>query len=106
MFLGGKILFFCPNLIKFYSNLPNLSKFTQFGQILPEFAKKNLVGNLRHPVLHLPPYTLQLLRHPVSTYCSLQPSGIIESNQNQTFHYTRRITPKRVTSWRCPSPAS
>jgi len=23
---------------------------------------------------------------------------------NKTFHYTRRITPKRVTSWRCPSP--
>jgi len=23
---------------------------------------------------------------------------------NQTFHYTRRITPKRVTSLRCPSP--
>jgi len=23
---------------------------------------------------------------------------------NQTFHYTRRITPKRVTSWRCPTP--
>jgi len=22
----------------------------------------------------------------------------------QTFYYTRRITPKRVTSWRCPSP--
>jgi len=22
---------------------------------------------------------------------------------NQTFHYTRRITTKRVTSWRCPS---
>jgi len=25
-------------------------------------------------------------------------------NQSQTFHYTRRITPKRLTSWRCPSP--
>jgi len=25
-------------------------------------------------------------------------------NQNQTFHYTRHITPKRVTSLRCPSP--
>jgi len=25
-------------------------------------------------------------------------------NQNQTFHYTRRIMPKRVTSLRCPSP--
>jgi len=24
--------------------------------------------------------------------------------QNQTFHYIRRITPKRVTSWRCTSP--
>jgi len=24
--------------------------------------------------------------------------------KNQTFRYTRRITPKRVTSWRCPSP--
>jgi len=23
--------------------------------------------------------------------------------KNQTFHYTRRITSKRVTSWRCPS---
>jgi len=23
---------------------------------------------------------------------------------NQTFHYTHRITPKRVTSLRCPSP--
>jgi len=23
---------------------------------------------------------------------------------NQTFHYTRRIKPKRVTSLRCPSP--
>jgi len=23
---------------------------------------------------------------------------------NQTFHYTRRIAPKRVTSWWCPSP--
>jgi len=23
---------------------------------------------------------------------------------NLTFHYTRRITPKRVTNWRCPSP--
>jgi len=23
---------------------------------------------------------------------------------NQILHYTRRITPKRVTSWRCPSP--
>jgi len=21
-----------------------------------------------------------------------------------TFHYTRRITPKRETSWRCPFP--
>jgi len=25
-------------------------------------------------------------------------------NQTQTFHYTRRITPKRVTSLRCPYP--
>jgi len=25
-------------------------------------------------------------------------------NQNQTFHYARRITTKRVTSLRCPSP--
>jgi len=24
--------------------------------------------------------------------------------KKQTFHYTRRITPKRVMSWRCPSP--
>jgi len=24
--------------------------------------------------------------------------------KNQTFHYTRRITPKRVMSLRCPSP--
>jgi len=23
---------------------------------------------------------------------------------NQNFYYTRRITPKRVTSWRCPTP--
>jgi len=28
----------------------------------------------------------------------------IIQNLNQTFHYTRRITPKRVTSLRCPSP--
>jgi len=26
------------------------------------------------------------------------------SKPNQTFHYTRRIMPKRVTSLRCPSP--
>jgi len=25
-------------------------------------------------------------------------------NKKQTFHYTRRITLKRVTSLRCPSP--
>jgi len=24
--------------------------------------------------------------------------------KNQTLHYTRHITPKRVTSWRCLSP--
>jgi len=24
--------------------------------------------------------------------------------QTQTFHYTRRITPKHVTSLQCPSP--
>ena len=27
-----------------------------------------------------------------------------KSNQNQIFYYTRWITPKRVTSWRGPSP--
>ena len=27
----------------------------------------------------------------------------VRSNQNQIFHYTRCITPKRVTSWRGPS---
>jgi len=29
---------------------------------------------------------------------------LTKPNQNQTFHYTRRITPKRVTSLPCPSP--
>jgi len=28
----------------------------------------------------------------------------MNSNENQTFHYTRCIRPKRVTSLRCPSP--
>jgi len=27
-----------------------------------------------------------------------------ELYQNQTFHYTRSISPKRVTRLRCPSP--
>ena len=27
-----------------------------------------------------------------------------DQNQNQLFHYTRWITPKRVRSWRGPSP--
>jgi len=29
---------------------------------------------------------------------------IAKRNQNQTFHYTRHIPPKRVTTLRCPSP--
>jgi len=32
----------------------------------------------------------------IITYSRLLP------NQNQTFHYNRRIRPKRVTSLRCP----
>jgi len=28
----------------------------------------------------------------------------IQQTKIPTFHYTRRITPKRVTSLRCPSP--
>jgi len=27
-----------------------------------------------------------------------------KTKENQTFHYTRRITPKRVKSLRCPNP--
>jgi len=30
--------------------------------------------------------------------------GLLHKKQNQIFHYTRRITTKRVTSWRCPFP--
>ena len=30
--------------------------------------------------------------------------NLVKSNQNQIFYYTRCSTPKRVTSWRGPSP--
>ena len=35
---------------------------------------------------------------------SISPSNYNAIKSNQIFHYTRWITPKRVTSWRGPSP--
>jgi len=29
---------------------------------------------------------------------------LVLNNHQPNLHYTRLITPKRVTSWRCPSP--
>jgi len=60
------------------------------------------IEDLRQIACNCSLYTDDATGNYTETSFGLNQSKIV--TKNQTFHYTRRITPKRVTSWRCPSP--